>query len=402
MKRMELLQRLAHDNGKKMILLVMDGIGGLPGLNGMTELEAASTPNFDVLTAKSELGLIDMVDVGITPGSGPGHLSLFGYDPLEYSIGRGILEAMGVGALVKPGDICARGNFCTRTGDDVIVDRRAGRIATEKSALLVEKLAAAIQCIDGVKITFYPGKEHRFVVVFSGSGLSENVADADPQQEEVPMRWGVAMSADGERMADIANRFIKKVDEILEGDSPANGCLLRGFSSAPDIPLMGDLYKMKPVAVATYPMYKGLAKLIGMEVVEAGETLEQLFNTVGRLWNEYDYFYVHVKYTDSRGEDGDFDGKQKVVETVDSLLPKLLSLSPDVLVVTGDHSTPSVMSGHSWHPVPFLLTSPFVRSGDSKIFSERECRTGAGGRIEAKKLLGLMLAHARRLEKYGA
>ena len=402
MKRMELLRRLARDNGKKMILLVMDGIGGLPGPDGKTELEAARTPNLDALAEKSELGLLDMVDPGITPGSGPGHLSLFGYDPLEFSIGRGILEAMGVGALVGPGDVCARGNFCTRSDDDIILDRRAGRIATEKSALVVEKLAAAIREIDGVKVTLYPGKEHRFVVVFSGSGLTEQVADADPQQEGAPMRWAASLGPDGDRMAAVANAFIRKVSEVLRGNAPANGCLLRGFSSAPDIPLMGDLYRMKPVAVATYPMYRGLAKLVGMEVVDAGETLDQLFDTVGRLWNDYDYFYVHVKYTDSRGEDGDFDGKRKVVETVDELLPKLLALSPGVLVVTGDHSTPSVMSAHSWHPVPFLLSGSFVRSGDSKAFSERECRLGSGGRMEARKLLGLMLANAGRLEKYGA
>jgi len=402
MKRMELLQRLSHDNGKKMILLVMDGIGGLPGPNGKTELEAAFTPNLDALAAKSELGLLDMVDIGITPGSGPGHLSLFGYDPLEFSIGRGILEAMGVGALVGPGNVCARGNFCTRSKGDIILDRRAGRIATEKSALVVQKLAKAIQEIDDVRVTFYPGKEHRFVAVFSGAGLTENVADADPQQEGAPMRWAVPLSADGEKMAEVANKFIRRVSEVLEGESPANGCLLRGFSSAPDIPLMPDVYKMKPVAVATYPMYKGLAKLVGMTVVNAGETLEALFDTVGKLWNDYDYFYVHVKYTDSRGEDGDFEGKRKVVETVDGILPKLLALSPDVLAVTGDHSTPSVMSAHSWHPVPFMLFSPFARTGDSKAFSERECRVGASGRIEGKKLLGLMLAHAGRLEKYGA
>ena len=402
MKRLDLLKSLATDNAKKMILLVMDGIGGLPGLEGKTELEAAATPNMDALAKKSELGLLDMVDVGITPGSGPGHLSLFGYDPMEYSIGRGILEAIGVGALVGPGDVCARGNFCTRSDDDVITDRRAGRIPTERSALVVQKLAESIKEINGVRVTFYPGKEHRFVVVFSGEELTEHVADADPQQEGSPMRWARPTASDGERMAEVANAFIKKVAEVLKGENPANGCLLRGFSSAPDIPLMEDVYKIKPVAIATYPMYKGLAKLVGMNVVEAGETLDQLFDSVGRLWNDYDYFYVHVKYTDSRGEDGDFEGKKKVVETVDALLPRLLALSPDVLVITGDHSTPSVMSGHSWHPVPFLLASEFVRGGDSMSFGERECRIGAGGRIEAKKLLGLMLAHARRLDKFGA
>lgn len=401
MKRMEMLKKLATDRGGKMILLVMDGLGGLPGPEGKTELEAAYKPNMDALAKRSELGLLEIVDTGVTPGSGPGHLSLFGYDPLEFSIGRGILEAMGVGALVGAGDICARGNFCTRDGD-TIVDRRAGRIATEKSALVVEKLAGSIKEIDGVKVTLYPGKEHRFVVVFSGDGLSEDVSDADPQAEGVPMRLAQAGTQSAEKMARVANSFIEKVADVLKGDSPANGCLLRGFSSAPDIPLMPDLYRIKPVAVASYPMYRGLAKLVGMSVVEAGETLEELFDTVTRVYGDYDYFYVHVKYTDSRGEDGDFEGKREVVERVDRLLPRLLDLSPDVLVITGDHSTPSLMSGHSWHPVPFLLSSDYVRRGLSGSFGEGECATGSGGRIEARKLLGLMLAHARRLEKYGA
>ncbi|MGI6784306.1 MAG: 2,3-bisphosphoglycerate-independent phosphoglycerate mutase [Aminivibrio sp.] len=402
MKRMELLKRLSFDNGNKMILLVMDGLGGLPGPEGKTELEAASTPNLDRLAGESELGLLEIVDTGITPGSGPGHLSLFGYDPLEFTIGRGILEAMGVGAHVGPGDVCARGNFCTRTEDDVITDRRAGRIATEKSALLVEKLASAIREVDGVKVTLYPGKEHRFVAVFSGPGLAEGVADADPQHDGTPMRYAAALEPGGEKMAAIANGFIRKVSEVLQGESPANGCLLRGFSSAPDIPLMDDLYHIKPVAVATYPMYRGLAKLVGMTVVEAGETPDQLFDTVGRLWDDYDFFFVHIKYTDSRGEDGDFEGKKKAVELVDGILPKLLALNPGVVAVTGDHSTPSLMASHSWHPVPFMIFGPHTRRGDSKAFGESECRVGAAGKIPGRNLVGLMLAHAGRLEKYGA
>ncbi|HCL79702.1 MAG TPA: phosphoglycerate mutase, partial [Synergistaceae bacterium] len=294
MKRMDMLGRLATDNGKKMVLLVLDGVGGLPGPEGKTELEAAVTPNFDALATKSELGFLDMVDVGITPGSGPGHLSLFGYDPMEYAIGRGILEAMGVGAHVGPGDVCARGNFCTVTEDFTVVDRRAGRIATEKSALLVQTLSEAIKDIDGVQVRFSPGKEHRFVAVFSGDGLSEDVADADPQQDGRVMRWATPTSPKGKKMAEVANAFIRQVAEVLKGESPANGCLLRGFSSAPDIPHMSDLYKIKPVAVATYPMYKGLSKLVGMEVVEAGETLEQLFESLKRLWAQHDFFDLHA------------------------------------------------------------------------------------------------------------
>ena len=402
MKRTDLLKSLIRKNDTKMALLVMDGLGGLPGPEGMTELEAAAKPNLDKLARRSELGLLDIVDVGITPGSGPGHLSLFGYDPLECTIGRGILEAIGVGAHVGPGDVSARGNFCRKDSSDIIVDRRAGRIATEKSALLVQKLAEKIKEIDGVAVKLYAGKEHRFVAVFSGKGLSEQVADADPQQEGIPIRWAVAKTPEGEKTAKVVNEFIRRTTEILKGEQEANCCLLRGFSAPPEIPLLPDLYGIRPLAVATYPMYKGLARLVGMDVAKAGETLEELFDTVEREWKNYDFFYIHVKYTDSRGEDGDFPAKRKVVETVDGLLPRLLALSPDVLAVTGDHSTPSTMSAHSWHPSPFLLSSPFVRYGDPKTFSERECCIGAAGRMEGSKLLGLMLAHAQRLDKYGA
>ena len=400
-KRMEMLKNLSVENGCKMVLLVMDGLGGLPDSRGKTELEAAHSPNLDSLAERSELGFLRMVDVGITPGSGPGHLSLFGYDPYEYIVGRGILEACGVGAKVSRGDICTRGNFCTCDGD-LITDRRAGRIPTEQSARVVEKLAANIKEIEDVKITFYPGMEHRFVAVFSGEGLDERVHDADPQKEGVPMLWASALAPEASRMADIANKFIKRVQEVLKGDKPANSCLLRGFSSAPNIPHLGELYGIKAAALATYPMYRGLASLVGMEIEDAGKTLEDLFDSVKKCWDRHNYFYVHVKYTDSRGEDGKFDEKVKVIEQVDSLLPKITALNPDVLVVTGDHSTPAIMKGHSWHDVPFMISSNKCRFGLHKTFGENECRFGTIGHISGHKLIGLMLAHAEKLNKYGA
>jgi len=400
-KRMEMLKNLSVENDSKMILLVMDGLGGLPDIRGKTELEAARTPNIDALAERSELGFLRMVDVGITPGSGPGHLSLFGYDPYEYIVGRGILEACGIGAKVSRGDVCSRGNFCTYK-EGIITDRRAGRLPTEKSAAVVKKLAANIKEIEDIKVTFYPGMEHRFVAIFSGRGLDEQVYDADPQKEGAPMLWAVAATPEGKRMADIANKFIKRVQEVLKDDIPANSCLLRGFSSAPDIPHLRELYGIKAAAIASYPMYRGLASLVGMEVEDAGSTLEELFDSVKNFWNKHDYFYIHVKYTDSRGEDGDFDEKVKIIEQVDSLIPKITSLNPDVLVVTGDHSTPAVMRAHSWHDVPFMITSNACRFGLHKTFGENECRFGTIGNISGYKLMGLMLAHAGRLIKYGA
>lgn len=401
--RAELLQSLATENEKKILLLVMDGLGGLPGEEGSTELEEAVTPLMNRLAAESEMGLLSMVDVGITPGSGPGHLALFGYDPLTWSIGRGILEALGVGAHVGAGDVCARGNFCTVDHEkNIIVDRRAGRIPTEKSEEIIKKLQQAIHSIDDVKVTFYPGKEHRFVVVFSGEGLSEAVHDADPQKDGHPMRWAVAQNEEAKKTERIINGFIRRVWEVLKSETPANGCLLRGFSSAPHLPSLSELYKIKPIALATYPMYRGLARLVGMDIGEPGETMEELFHSVGRYWSEYNFFYVHVKYTDSRGEDGNFGEKVKVIEEVDRLLPKILDLKPDVLAITGDHSTPSRLAGHSWHDVPVLLWSPYARRSGALFFGERSCVSGTLGRLPGEKLMGLLLAHSLKLEKYGA
>ncbi|MEA3508052.1 MAG: phosphoglycerate mutase, partial [Synergistota bacterium] len=296
-QRLELLRSLAVENQTKMVLLVLDGLGGLPSESGMTELEKAITPNLDEMAAHGETGLLEIVDTGITPGSGPGHLALFGYDPLRYRIGRGILETLGVGAEVEKGEVCARGNFCTWRDGDIIDDRRAGRIPTPESAEIVEVLSRSIKKIEDVDVRFYSGMEHRFAVVFSGEYLSEKVADADPQQEGRPMKWARAFDSSGEKTARIANALIRRVHEVL-GDQPkANGCLLRGFSGVPDIPAMPDLYSMKAAAVASYPMYRGLARLVGMDVLEVGKTIKELFNTVVAFWDAYDYFYVHVKYT---------------------------------------------------------------------------------------------------------
>ncbi|MFP4481369.1 MAG: 2,3-bisphosphoglycerate-independent phosphoglycerate mutase [Thermovirgaceae bacterium] len=402
MSRLEVLKSLAVGNQTKMVLLVMDGLGGLPGPEGRTELEKAWTPNLDELAASGETGLLEIVDTGITPGSGPGHLGLFGYNPLEFSIGRGILEALGIGAQVKKGEICARGNFATWKEQDVILDRRAGRIDTETSGELVEKLSRSISEIDGVKVRFYPGLEHRFVVVLSGEDLSENVSDADPQVEGKPMKWSEATAPEGQKTAKTVNALIREVRKVLSGEDKANGCLLRGFSGVPDIPQMRDLYGIHPLAVASYPMYRGLASLVGMEVAEPARDLPDLVEIVKSQWDASDYFFVHVKYTDSRGEDGDFDAKVDVIEQVDRLLPDLLELRPDVIAVTGDHSTPAKLASHSWHPSPMLLKSSFVRTDDSEAFSERACARGSLGNIPAFKLMGLMLAHARRLAKYGA
>lgn len=401
-KRMEILRQLATEAPTKIVMLVIDGLGGLPDKDGMTELERAFTPNLDEIASRGETGLLEMVDVGITPGSGPGHLALFGYDPVEFTVGRGILEVLGTGGKVSRGDVCARGNFATWGAQDVILDRRAGRIETDKSRELVERLSEAIKEIDGVRITYYPGLEHRFSVVFSGEGLCDCVSDADPQKDGASMRWAEPLSEEGSKMADIVNKFIREARNVLDGEPKANGCLLRGFSGVPDIPHLGELYKIKPLGLASYPMYRGLASLVGMDVLEVENNPIKLIEELQARWDAYDFFYLHVKHGDSRGEDGDTLGKIKVIEEVDKVMPLLMELSPDVLVVTGDHSTPSRMKGHSWHPSPLVLLSPYVRPDGISTFGERDCARGSLGIIPAWKLMGLLLAHGRRLKKFGA
>lgn len=382
------------------ILFVMDGLGGLP-VNGETELEAARTPHLDRLAAKSICGLTDPVSMGITPGSGPAHLSLFGYDPTRYILGRGILEALGSGVDVGENDLVARGNFATLE-EDLVVDRRAGRIPTSENEKLCQKINHSLKDIDGVRVSLFPGKEHRFVVKFTGAGLSDSLSDADPQKENKPRVPAQALSQDAEKTAQIVNRFMDRVTDILKGSPKANTVLLRGFSGYPSLPTMSELYKVKAAAVAHYPMYKGLAKLVGMEILDVEPDTADLFDTVDRHCKDFDFFYVHLKKTDSAGEDGDFEAKKNAIEEADGYIPRLVDLMPEVLVVTSDHSTPSLLKAHSWHPNPFLLHSKTALPDGVARFSERECSQGSLGRFQAIYAMPLMLAHAGKLKKYGA
>lgn len=400
--RLELLRELATGNQTKMVLLVIDGLGGLPGEKGLTELETARTPNMDELAARGQTGFIQPLAPGITPGSGPGHLALFGYDPQEHAIGRGIVEALGVGAEVCRGCVCARGNFCSWGEHDIILDRRAGRISSERSRQLIERLSVEIPEVNGVRIRLYPGREHRFVAVFSGAGVSERVADADPQKDDRPMRWASARAPEGEFMAGVVNTFLRRAREVLENESPANGCLLRGFSGAPSIPGLKELYQLKSAALAVYPMYQGIARLLGMEVLPHNGSLEGMMRSLQAYWDDYDLFYVHFKKPDLRGEDGDFHGKVEALEEIDFHLTTVMDLMPSVLAITGDHSTPSVLRAHSWHPVPLLLASPQGLPDETVIFGERSCSRGSLGIVKGQELMGLMLGHALRLLKYGA
>jgi 2,3-bisphosphoglycerate-independent phosphoglycerate mutase len=401
MTNLDLIKGISRTSPEKIVLLVIDGLGGLPDpKTGRTELETARIPNLDALAAGGICGLADPIAPGITPGSGPGHLSLFGYDPVNSNLGRGVLEAMGINIQLKEGDIAARGNFCTIDEKGIITDRRAGRISTEKCAELCRLLDGV--SIDKVDIIIYPVKEHRFVVIFRGGDLHAELTDSDPSQTGVAPLKVEAEKALARRTANIANQFIAEARQILNNRRPANMILLRGFSKKPRFPTMQEIYKLNPLAIAVYPMYKGLARLVGMDIADTGITLEDEFKTLKDNFKKYDFFFLHVKWTDTAGEDSDFTRKVKVLEQVDAALPALTALEPDVLVITGDHSTPAVLGGHSWHPVPVLLCSKYCRTDGVKEFSEKAFLAGGLGRISATQIMPLAMANALKLTKFGA
>ena len=395
------LKALAKPAKTKIVLLVMDGVGGLPrAADGKTELEAARTPNLDALTARSSLGLADPVAPGITPGSGPGHLGVFGYDPLQYRIGRGVLEAVGIDVPMTDRDLAARGNFCSVDAQGLITDRRAGRIPTETCAKLcgiLEKIR-----IPGIELVVKPVREHRFVVLFRGDGLEEGLSETDPQEigkAPLPVRAErpIAVTA-----AEVANRFAAEARQALAHERPANMILLRGFSKYPKIDRLTDIYGVRAGVIAIYPMYRGLARLVGMEPIPAGDVVADEFGALQAAYGQFDFFFMHIKKTDSYGEDGNFDSKVHVIEEVDREIPRLLALNPDVVVVTADHSTPATYKAHSWHPVPVLLWSKWCRPDGAARFTERECRLGSLGHFRAAELMPMVMGYAERLSKFGA
>ena len=397
----QLTRELNVRNGNKIVMLVADGLGGLPmQAQGLTELETAKTPHLDGLVNRGTCGLSIPVKLGISPGSGPGHLGLFGYDPLQYRIGRGALEATGIGFHLGPKDVAIRCNFCTLDGEGKIIDRRAGRISTEQSAPLAIRLREI--SLPGIDVFVEPVKEHRFVVVLRGDGLGGDVADTDPQATGVPLLAPIPQNEASRRTAEVAAEFARQGAALLADQSAANAFSMRGFSASPSLPSFEDVYGLRAAAIAVYPMYKGLAKLVGMDIVGDAKTLAEQMEILKARWEEYDFFFIHFKYTDSTGEDGDFDAKVKRIEEFDAAVPQVTALDPSVTIVTGDHSTPSLLKAHSWHPVPTIITSAECRPDRCATFGEADCLHGGLGQFEAKYLMPLALAHAGRMGKYGA
>jgi 2,3-bisphosphoglycerate-independent phosphoglycerate mutase len=396
-----LLRSLAQPATTKIILCSLDGLGGLPRPgSGKSELETARMPNLHALASRSACGLLRHVGPGITPGSGPGHLGLFGYDPLQHPVGRGVLEALGIDFHLKPGDVAARGNFCTVDGEGRITDRRAGRISTDLCVKLCERLRKIT--VDGAEIVIEPVKEHRFVLILRGDGLSGAVSETDSQALGVPPLPARALEPAAERTAAAVNQFVERARPLLRDATPANMVLLRGFDRQPDIPLFPDTFRLRAAAVAAYPMYRGLARLVGMDVLDTGPTFADEIATLKRHWDRYDFFFLHYKDTDKAGEDGDFDAKVDALERFDARLPDILALRPDVLAVSGDHSTPSILAAHGWQPVPALVASAYCGADHVSRFTERDCAGGALGLVPAQDLMPVLMANALRFAKYGA
>ncbi len=398
---LDLIRQLVVPSDSKIVLLSSDGLGGLPRPEtGKSELETARIPNLDRLAGAGACGLLRHVAPGITPGSGPGHLGLFGYDPLHYLVGRGVLEALGIEFDLKAGDVAARGNFCTVDGAGSITDRRAGRIATELCVKLTERLRPIR--LPGVELFVEPVKEHRFVLVLRGAGLGGRLSETDPQQlgkAPLPVH---ALDAASTRTAELVNAFIEQARARLADAAPANMILLRGFDGVPDLPRFPEVYGLRAAAIAAYPMYRGLAKVVGMDVLKTGTTFADEITTLKQHWQSYDFFFLHYKDTDKAGEDGDFDAKVAALERLDAFVPEIEALRPDVFVVSGDHATPSILAAHGWQPVPVVLRSKYCGADPVMKFNERACAAGTLGTMPAQHLMPLVMANALRLTKYGA
>lgn len=398
-----LVESLKQENDKRIVYLVLDGLGDIPTNDHDTPLTEAKTPNLDKLAKDGVLGQFDPIAPGITPGSGPAHLGLFGYDPVEYNVGRGILSAFGIDFELTHRDVAARVNFCTLDSDGNVTDRRAGRIPDEENRRRCKKIKDKIKLPNDIEFFLETESQHRALLVIRGDNLSDKLKDTDPQDTGVPPHNPDPTDDEAKQTSEILKDILKQVRDILSDEDKGNFILLRGYSGYRRFPSMEDRFALKSCAIAEYPMYRGLAKLVGMDVKEPYKDFDDAIEVVKRNWNDYTFFFLHVKKTDSYGEDGNFESKKEVIEMVDKMIvPGILALKPDVLVVTGDHSTPWPAKSHSWHPTPVLLSAETVRRDRADRFDEVKCQTGGLGRLPLKELLPIALACAGKLAKFGA
>lgn len=396
-------KELLVKNDSKIVFLIMDGLGGLPLPDGdKTELETAKTPHLDRYAREGICGLLDPIYPGFTPGSGPAHLALFGYDPVDFNIGRGVLSALGVDFELTGRDVSARLNFCTIDADGLVTDRRAGRIPTDKNSELCKKIRENVKLPPEVEFFIETESEHRAVLILRGDGLGGEINDTDPQEVGKAPYNPKGEDQASQKTADYVADFLKQVKEVLKDEQPANFILARGFAKHEKFPTMEERYGLRSVAIAQYPMYRGLARLVGMTVLPVPETYDVMWTQLKENYDKYDFFFIHFKKTDSYGEDGNFPAKVKMIETVDEWSAKLRELNPEVLVVTGDHSTPALLKSHSWHPVPVLLWSKYARADQATEFGERNCQAGYIGRMPMKNIILIAMANTLRFKKFGA
>ena len=404
----------------KVVLVIIDGLGDRPisELKDQTPLEAANTPNLDYFATNGITGIMNAIDVGIRPGSDTSHLAIFGYDPETHYTGRGIFEAAGIGMELKKGDIALRGNFATVTEDLIIVDRRAGRIEN------VSKLADALNGmkIDGVRFFVKAGVMHRAGVVLRGSNLSHMVSDNDPHEVGVKVKQVKALdnTEEAKFTASVINKFLEEAHKILKEHEvnkkrrkerllEANYILLRGASKLTHFEPFEKKYKLKACCIAGAGLYKGIAKVLGMDVLQvkgatgtANTDINAKFIAAKKALAKYDFVFVHIKYADNYAEDGNVFGKLKFIEKIDDALIHLIGIKDTLIVITADHSTPCKLKAHSGDPVPIVMFGEGVRTDKVKEFNERSCMQGGLGRIKGKDLMNEILNLIGKAKLYGA
>ena len=405
----------------KVLFLIFDGLGDrpIPEFGYKTPLEAAATPNFDALAARSICGLSNALGRGVRPGSDVSHLAIFGYPMERYYTGRGPIEVAGLGIRLQEGDVAFRGNFGTVDGDWNILDRRAGRIR------VVDEFTAAVDGmkIDGVEILVRPGTAHRAGVVFRGKGLSANVTDADPHAEGLPVSL-VRPKDDTKEAAftaGVINKFMRASYEILDrmeanekrrqaGQFPANFLLLRGAGMYPTMPTFEQRYGMRACCIAGGGLYKGIGAFLGMDLIEVegatalpDSSVRNKFIAAKKALEQYDFVFTHVKATDSLAEDGNASGKREFIEKCDLAAQELLDLPENVLlVVTADHSTACELKAHSADPVPIMFCSKHVRVDGVTEFGERAFASGGLGRMVGADIMPTVMNVLGKLHLIGA
>ena len=404
----------------KTFFVICDGLGDrpIPKLGRKTPLEYAKTPNLDAIARRGIIGAMNTIDIGVRPGSDTAHMAIFGYDPHVYYTGRGPFETAGLRMEHKDGDICFRVNMGTVDDTLHIIDRRAGRIG-DTSAFARELNGMKI---DGVEFFVKAGTGYRMGMIMRGKKLSTHITDIDPGHVGKGVRMCEATddTSEAKRTAKILNTFVSRAHKLLKrmpvnidrqknGLPQANYLLVRGAGVYPKLPRFFDKYGLRAACFAGAGLYKGIARLIGMDVVHVpGATgkpdsnIRAKVETAIKHRKDYDFFFIHFKGADSCGEDGDVEGKIAYIEKIDDAVAPLLKLKNSLVVITADHSTPCTIKSHSADDVPIVIMGDEVRDDDVHEFSERTCAKGRMGHIKGMHVMPIILDLMGIAEKFGA